>query len=309
MESSNKNRFTKEQIDTILSEISGFSITLEDDPTLPHLGSKYLQKVVSQCRNYLNRVSYYYQLISRMERETLRELKILEMDLDFKTKEKLADDQIVRQQPSIEDRKALAASILKNEHDSVNQLQIELLDIQESKKIIKFIHSELQRTNQDIRVQRSLVKDDKESLLLSGGYRKPQADQDKFTSDGLPPVVDYSTIEVNDVVDDSVMPDVPIEPVPGINPYQISNFLIGKTSPEQHSEKLHTNGMKLTGMNCDDCGSPAWIAGGSGISCDNGHGAPFYVGINISESDYEKARKDNEIEPKPKPEFSYDDLL
>ena len=219
-------RFSKEQIDTILSEIVQFEVDLSEDPTLPNLGIRYLQKVVAQCRNYTNRVAYYLQSMARMERELLRELKILEMDLDFKTQEKLADDPIVRKQPSIDDRKALTYSMLKIENQRVAELRAELLDLQESIKIVKFRHAELQRTAHDIKTQRNLVKDDMQDQLSGGpGYTKPQAEQDGSVAGGLPPPVNVKPLEPADMFDPEKRPDDMPEPVDEAHAKQIVAFL------------------------------------------------------------------------------------
>src|SRR5271157_5300473 len=96
--------YNKESLDQILIEIAEYQVELKEDPTLPELGTKYLQRILAQCRNYLNRTQYYYQMVKRIERELKVNLKMTELDLEFKIKEKLADDVLVRKEPSIEDR-------------------------------------------------------------------------------------------------------------------------------------------------------------------------------------------------------------
>ena len=92
--------FSKEELDEILDEIANYEVQLVEDPTQPQYGFNYIQKSISQCRNYLNRVQFYLQKIKKQERNLGIEVKQVELDLDLKMQEKLADDPVVRQQPS-----------------------------------------------------------------------------------------------------------------------------------------------------------------------------------------------------------------
>lgn len=288
-------RFTKEQLDAILAEVAGFSIDLEDDPTLPHLGTRYLQKAIASCRNFTNRVTFYIQSMTRMERELIRDLKIAEMDLDFKMQEKLADDAVVRKQPSIEDRKALAASLLKDEQKRVADLRIDLLDLQESIKIAKFKHGELQRTSNDIKTQRALVKDDMQARLGGGGgYDKPQIGQDKSVQGGLPPPVSTEPIDPKDILDPNKRPEDLPEPVDEAHAKQIAAFFSGHRNGARPAPAER----KPTGENCSVCGLPQWAAPGSGVTCDNGHGGAEGVSPPAAPP----------AAPEPEP-INYDDLI
>lgn len=230
----------QERMDKILEEISAYQVILEDDPTLPHLGTKYLQKVVAQCRGYLNRVTFYHQEISREEKRLKVELKIAEMDLEFKTKEKLADDVLVRQQPSISDREALAATQLKEEHETVARLRIELMNVQETIKLIKFKHTELTRTSQDIRMQRALVKDDFDARMAGGeGYLKPQSRQDRTVADGMAAPVPKEPIDPKDLLDPDRRPDDLPEPMDSVHASMIADFYNSSSKPvETKSEPV-----------------------------------------------------------------------
>jgi hypothetical protein len=214
-----------ERLNSILEEISKYEVSLEEDPTLPHLGNRYLQKVVSQCRGYLNRVTYYYQEISREERRLKTELKAAELDLEFKTREKLADDPMVRKQPSISDREALAATMLKDEHDSVAALRVELMDVQESLKLIKFKHQELGRTSQDIKLQRMIVKDDA-VMRMNGeeGYDKPQVNQDRSVPNGMPAPVLADDLNPTDLLNPDTRPSYIPAPIDTSHAKLIADF-------------------------------------------------------------------------------------
>ena len=132
--------FTTEQLSEILEEIANFEVELEEDPTLPTLGIKYLNSKVASCRKYLNRVSYYIQVIGRQLKDLRLQVNQYELDLEFKISMKLADDEIVRKQPSVEDRKALAIAMLRDEHEQLSTARMALMDTQETFKIIKMKH-------------------------------------------------------------------------------------------------------------------------------------------------------------------------
>ncbi|MGH6879054.1 MAG: hypothetical protein ACREHV_16975, partial [Rhizomicrobium sp.] len=71
---------TQSQLDQMLEEVAGYSVELEIDPTLPHLGTKYLQKALADARNYTNRVQYYLQQCMQSHRSLLIEIKHTELD-------------------------------------------------------------------------------------------------------------------------------------------------------------------------------------------------------------------------------------
>jgi len=221
----------KDRLSAILEEIAPYEVQLEDDPTRPELGVRYLQKMVADCRKYQNRVSYYYQEVSREERKLRLELKAAELDLEFKTKEKLADDPTVRKQPSISDREALAATMLRDEHVRVAGLRVDLLDIQETINLIKFKHGELQRTSQDIKMQRGLVKDDA-AMRLSGqeGYTSPVINQDKTVAGGLPAPIINDDLNPVDLLNPDKRPEYTPAPVDSKHAQMIADFFNGSSS-------------------------------------------------------------------------------
>lgn len=218
-------RYTSEQLSSILDEISEFEVELAEDPTLPSLGSKYLNGRIALCRKYLNRVIYYLQTVGKQAKNLSVEVRQMELDLELKTAQKLADDPIVKKQPSIEDRKAVVSSMLKEEHDNLASLKVGMLDVVETLKIIKMKHQDLVRTNADIKSQRQLVKDDADTRLGGGdGYAKPQANQDRTVSDGMPPPVVQGKIDPKDLLDPSKRPEDLPEPVDEMHAQQMADF-------------------------------------------------------------------------------------
>ena len=217
--------YTRDQLSSILEEISGFEVALVDDPTLPQYGLRYLTERISTCRKYLNRVIFYMQTVGKQVKDLTIETRQMELDLELKTAQKLADDPVVKKQPSIEDRKALALMMLREEHDNLSVLKVDLLDALETFKIIKMKHQDLVRTNADIKSQRQLVKDDIDTQMAGGkGYSKPQARQDRSIPDGMSPPVVQGRIDPKDLLDPDKRPeDMPV-PVDEMHAQQISEF-------------------------------------------------------------------------------------
>lgn len=223
--------YTREQLSAILEEIAAFEVELAEDPTLPKLGVRYLNERVAVCRKYLNRVIYYVQTVGKQVKDLNIEVRHMEMDLELKMAQKLADDPLVKKQPSIDDRKALATMLLKDENDNLVTLRLDLMDAFETLKIIKMKHQDLVRTNADVKSQRQLVKDDMDSQMSGGqGYSKPQTRQDGSVPDGMPPPVMSGRIDPQDLLDPDRRPDDMPEPVDEMHAGMIAEFFGSKPS-------------------------------------------------------------------------------
>lgn len=223
-----KERFLGDALDRILDEVAGYQINLAPDPTLPELGSRYLNDVLAKCRNFTNRTMHYLQLLKRQERDLRMEMKLLESDLEFKLKEKLADDPVVRGQPSIEDRVAVATVALKEEHHELAKTKADLLETEETVKLVKTRLDNLRQTNFDIKLQRQIVKDDKVGWDGGeGGYSPPARNKDRTVADGMQAPV-RSTLDPEDLLDPSRRPaDMPV-PVDSVHAAQIAEFFNGR---------------------------------------------------------------------------------
>lgn len=214
-----------------LEEVAGFEVRLEPDPTLPNLGAVYLQQKLAECRNYINRIVYYVQTIGKVERDLKIEVRRAETDIELKLGQKLADDPVVRAQPSIEDRKALANAQLRDEHEGLARKRIRLLEVSETMKLLRMKYRDMNQVSQDIRLQRQIVKDDRELQGGGGGgYSPPVKNQDGTVPGGMPPVV-RPRVDPSDLLDDSKRPpDLP-PPVDAAHARQIVDFFNGEPAP------------------------------------------------------------------------------
>jgi hypothetical protein len=244
--------FNSQKLQSILDEVSQYSVELEPDPTLPNLGNLYLQRVISECRNYMNRVMHYMQMIKIQEKNTKIRLKAFELDLERKIAEKLSDDALVRKQPSIEDRKALAMTMLSEEYESIAILRSNLLDVEETWKLLKVKYDHLRGTSQDIKMQRSLVKDDA-MLRLGGqdGYSAPQINQDKSVPNGMRAPVTTDDLNPEDILDPNKRPEELPIPKDAVHARMISDFLTSQ-SPKVHKESVKVDDEPVRSINYDD---------------------------------------------------------
>lgn len=224
---------SKEELDKMIEEVASYEVTLAEDPTDPTFGLRYLQQSIAKCRNYSNRVTFYIQRVSLAEKSLKRDLKESELDLEFKMAEKLADDELVRKQPSIEDRKALASTFLKEEHQKLAEQRVILVDLEQTKSILRMKHQDLQRTANDIKLQRQMIKDDKDDQLGGGdGYVKPQTNQDRTVPNGLAPPV-APPPNPTDLLDPNKRPDGLPEPKDNAHARMMAEFL--SRNPERVS--------------------------------------------------------------------------
>lgn len=212
------------QLEEMLDELSGYAVELAEDPTLPSLGAKYLMAKIAQCRKHTNRAHFYLQNARRYEKNLRVRAKEWELDLEMKTAMMLADDSITRDQPSIDDRKAYAASQLKAEHEQLAALRVAMVELGDTIRIIKSKYDELKATNRDIVTQRQIVKDDKELWGQGGGYEPPQTRKDGTVPDGMTPAIKPGRVDPRDLLDPSKRPEDMPEPRDAVHAAQIADF-------------------------------------------------------------------------------------
>jgi len=230
-----KQKLNKDDLDKIIEEITKYSIDLEEDPTQPELGNKYINRVLANCRAYQNRVAYYLQIIRNEEREIKKLIRVIETDVEMKSSDMLAQDPIVKKQPNISDRKALVASRLASEYQEMSDQKLLLLDLQETSKIVKMQYDHLKQTTRDIQVQRTLVRDEKEMMMSGGdGMSKPSAPNNIYQN-GMPSaIVPGRNLNPSIPLNRSELSQIP-KPIDDTHLHMMERFL--STKIEQGSDK------------------------------------------------------------------------
>jgi hypothetical protein len=155
----------QESAERVYTEIAQLRIELEFDPTV--LGTQYINRVISQCRNYLNRISQILLQLSREKRVLKRQLSGEETALSVERDTLMAEDDVVRRQPNIRDREAVANTMLRDRLSRISTLKFELMDVEAVEQAVKMVHQELIRTSAEIKTQRSLMHTDR---LTGAGY-------------------------------------------------------------------------------------------------------------------------------------------
>lgn len=172
---------SKERIEALFAEISKYRIELASDPTV--LGAKYLQDLIATCRNYTNHVA---RIINELHKEKMS------IDFDLKRKETafkiaaddlLANDLSVRNLPNITDRQAQINILLRDEHREIEGLRNDISELEHLEKMVKLTHRELKDTMGEIKLQRSLIRDEIDTGRMYGDER-PSARESAFISGG-----------------------------------------------------------------------------------------------------------------------------
>jgi hypothetical protein len=159
-----------ERVKEIYTEITQYEIRLAADPR--SLGPLYLQNTIAECRNFLNAVSRIQIEVHREKQDVSRALRAQEASHEVSFVEILANDERVRRLPSIEDRKATANVILRDSLNAITALKAELQDLEYVEKAVRHRHKELTSTMSEIKLQRSLIRDEIDSGAMYGDERQ-----------------------------------------------------------------------------------------------------------------------------------------
>lgn len=154
------------RITNIYNEIDGFGIELEADPTV--LGPQYLGKVIAQCRNFLNRTTSILLEIRRDKHMTSNRLSAEKAAFKIESDNLLASDERVRSRPNIRDREAMINVILSERLNRITELENDIRNLEAVEGAVKVRHTELVRTDGQIKTQRSLIRDELDTKSFFG---------------------------------------------------------------------------------------------------------------------------------------------
>lgn len=157
---------TPDRVNAIYEELGTLIIELHPDPAA--LGPLYLQDLISKTRGYLNKVSLLLQEVSRAALDQTRTLDAYETAYQASYDELLAEDDEVRNLPSIDDRKAKIALILKDDKSHISKAKRALKDLGFIEKAVKHRYKDLESTLSSIRMQKSLIEVDQRTGSFYG---------------------------------------------------------------------------------------------------------------------------------------------
>jgi hypothetical protein len=162
-------------IDKICSDLLRYEITLEKDAA--SLGPTYINDIIATCRNYINAVSRILLNVMQ-EKHGLEALLSAESVLYDAEASELLISEKVRKLPSIDDRKAAVASLLRNRLQVINSYKLNIQNLEYLEKMVKLRHRELKDTMSEIRLQRSLLRDELDTKSFYGDERDPDVKRD-----------------------------------------------------------------------------------------------------------------------------------
>ena len=230
-----------ERIKGIYDEISQYEIKLVPDPRA--LGPAYLQDVIATCRNFLNAVSRFQLEVHREKQDLSRSLRAAEVDFGIAFDHALSNDERVRRLPSIEDRKSTVNVMLRPQLDIIAGLKAQLHDLEYVEKAIRHRHKELTSSMCDIKLQRSLIRDEMDSGAMYGDERLPE--HERHTGRGpLEDTIDMGEIDALFEADAAARVPVPAPSAVVLTPEQLSEVVEvpvatpGKLSPAPTEEQI-----------------------------------------------------------------------
>ncbi len=162
-----------DRIKIIYSELERYVVQLHPDPR--SLGPLYLNDLIAKTRNYLNAVSLVQLEVHREKQGLSRDLRAHEAAYQVSFDDLLANDERVRRLPSIEDRKATAGVFLRDERQAIEALKAALQDLDFVDKAVRHRHKELTATMSEIKLQRSLIRDEIDTGAMYGDERATRA--------------------------------------------------------------------------------------------------------------------------------------
>lgn len=172
-----------ERISAIYDEISSYSIELEADPTV--LGPQYLGSVIAKCRNFLNRTTSVLLEIRREKHMTSNRLAGEKAAFKIESDELLATDDRVRTRPNIKDREAIINVILKERVSTIHSLEDDIRNLDAIESAVKVRHTELVRTDGQIKTQRSLIRDELDTKSFYGDEENARSKASDIDTDEL----------------------------------------------------------------------------------------------------------------------------
>jgi len=260
-----------ERVEQVYAEIAKCHITLSSDPA--SLGPKYLQDQIATCRDHINNVTKLLMEVHREKHNLTAEIHTAETMLKVESDNLLTNDKRVRDLPNIKDRESAIALLLRTQVQTIADMKARMNNLDFVEKAVRHTHRELRDTMSEIKLQRSLMRDEIDTKSFYGNERESP---EPMPDDGL---------EGADI--DALMNAV----------HEEQKAARAKHAPE--SEPVDEP-PSTEGMFCGVCGEPQFNCP-SGIVCKNGHGDAPTVTQDEAEAIKYMADLDAPPEPPPQP--------
>lgn len=172
----------------IYEEIDTYRITLVPNPP----SSSYLNELIATCRNYLNAVARIIQELTRDRHHLATLLSAEDTAYRVEFDEILQGDVVIRNLPNIKDREAAINVRLRDRLARIAELKASMQSVEFVDKAVRLVHRELKGTMSEIRLQRSLLRDEIDTKSFYGDEREtltvnrfPHQQEQESSDDGL----------------------------------------------------------------------------------------------------------------------------
>ena len=172
-----------ERVQQIYEAIGSLAITLSGDPGA--LGPNYLQEQIATCRNNINNISQILLEVHREKHNLAAEIHTRETRLEIETDNLIVNDARISRLPHINDRKAAANLVLRDQVRDIAEQKAHLQNLEYVEKAVKHCHRELRDTMSEIRLQRSLIRDSIDTKSFYGDEHVTDPTADDVTVDQI----------------------------------------------------------------------------------------------------------------------------
>ena len=259
-----------ERVQQIYAEIEKYHITLASDPA--SLGPKYLHEQIATCRDYINNVSKFLMEVHRERQNLTAEIHTTETVLAMESDNLRATDDRIRNLPHDKDRSAAVNLLLRTQVQKLADKKAQLKDLEFVEAAVRHRHKELRDTMSEIKLQRSLIRDEIDTKSFYGGERDTHEPAPADEIDG-------ADIDA-------------LWEAAGKEHKEARARIEGKAKTPEEIEQLPST----EGMFCGVCGEQQYNSP-SGCVCKNGHGGAPTVDRQRAEALRDMAELDAEPIP------------
>ena len=200
---------TDSDIDAIFEKMDGLVLSLVRDPSTA--GPTYFQEIIAECRNYLNEASLVVAKLNREKYLITMDLRAREDVFSLDYDDLLANDERVKSLASVEDRKATANYLLRDQKKEINTLKNRLHAVEAVLKVAVHRNRELNSTMTAIKDQRKLLQTELAAGAFYGDERVPKSKRDPREPDdgfGLTGISEEALDSLFDEEDSESTPNV-----------------------------------------------------------------------------------------------------
>lgn len=176
----------------IFQSLSEMDVDLDGDPL--RYGPKRLNGKVAACRRHLNRCQQIYLQVSADLQQLSRELRKTRLDYDLAFQDLLSNDPDVRAGRSVRDREAMASTKLRDERETISNMEACTTDLEAALQVIRSKRDDLKDIQGRIRDQIKLCQ---EEINLGGmwGSAPPPDKRDSAPDIDAHPTIDVTALE------------------------------------------------------------------------------------------------------------------